>query len=260
MAGLRDVFNGIALTIAFLLLAMMPLGAVSQESGDASVLINEIALASNASLLWGPYRPNLYFGIRPRIPKSLLSGLFWAKVEDFQTVQHNIRHTCEQHEGMAGYGWDEYDVRTGGRQIVRDKGNTLDMVTEFIKVPGGSNGGSWGVRVKGMPREDGRPDQKSTVIFYTALEGLGHVEVENEKDTLGIEGTVSFVGNTAELGDFRMDITDAEMNVHPGEHYHPESYRKKPLDRTMVHSLLVPEEQLWQTKSTSQPSILFFVH
>ena len=45
--------------------------------------------ASNASLLWGPYRPNLYFGVRPRIPKSLLAGLMWAKVNDFATVQNS---------------------------------------------------------------------------------------------------------------------------------------------------------------------------
>ena len=43
--------------------------------------------AANDSLLWGPYRPNLYFGVRPRIPKSLLTGLMWAKVDSFATVQ-----------------------------------------------------------------------------------------------------------------------------------------------------------------------------
>jgi hypothetical protein len=33
-----------------------------------------------ASLVWtwGPYRPNLYFGIRPQVPKTLLLGLMWA--------------------------------------------------------------------------------------------------------------------------------------------------------------------------------------
>jgi mannosyl-oligosaccharide glucosidase len=53
---------------------------------DAQVA--EIEKASNDSLLWGPYRPNLYFGVRPRIPKSLMGGLMWTKVED-HTVQHS---------------------------------------------------------------------------------------------------------------------------------------------------------------------------
>jgi len=47
----------------------------------------ENAKLSNESLLWGAYRPNLYFGVKPRIPNSLLTGLMWARVEDFETVQ-----------------------------------------------------------------------------------------------------------------------------------------------------------------------------
>lgn len=49
----------------------------------------ENAKLSNDSLLWGPYRPNLYFGVRPRLPKSLLTGLLWAKVDSFDSVQHS---------------------------------------------------------------------------------------------------------------------------------------------------------------------------
>lgn len=56
------------------------------------------AKLSNDSLLWGPYRPNLYFGIRPRLPKSLLTGLLWAKVDSFDSVQHSmlvsLAHSC----------------------------------------------------------------------------------------------------------------------------------------------------------------------
>jgi mannosyl-oligosaccharide glucosidase len=36
----------------------------------------------DGSFLWGPYRPNLYLGLRPRIPNSLLLGLMWAGVRD----------------------------------------------------------------------------------------------------------------------------------------------------------------------------------
>ena len=50
-------------------------------------LLNAITSASNASLLWGPYRSNLYFGVRPRLPKSLLTGLLWANVDDYQSFQ-----------------------------------------------------------------------------------------------------------------------------------------------------------------------------
>jgi len=48
----------------------------------------------NSSLLWGPYRPNLYFGLRPRLPKSLLTGLLWANVDSFTNVQSSTSVHC----------------------------------------------------------------------------------------------------------------------------------------------------------------------
>ena len=62
---------------------------------DASILIDEIGRTSNQSLLWGPYRPNLYFGVRPRIPKSLKAGLLWAKVDNYQDVQQSMSTSIE---------------------------------------------------------------------------------------------------------------------------------------------------------------------
>jgi mannosyl-oligosaccharide glucosidase len=41
---------------------------------------------------------------------------------------------------MAGYGWEEYDVRTGGSQLIRDQENKIDIQTQFVKVEGGENG------------------------------------------------------------------------------------------------------------------------
>jgi mannosyl-oligosaccharide glucosidase len=57
--------------------------------GEDQKVLAENARLSNESLLWGPYRPNLYFGVRPRIPKSLTTGLLWAKVDSFESVQNS---------------------------------------------------------------------------------------------------------------------------------------------------------------------------
>lgn len=62
----------------------------NQDPNDVSILIKEAARASNQSLLWGPYKPNLYFGVRPRIANSLSAGLMWAKVDDFATAQQSM--------------------------------------------------------------------------------------------------------------------------------------------------------------------------
>ncbi|KAI4914433.1 hypothetical protein J4E85_010496 [Alternaria conjuncta] len=211
-----------------------------------SAQVAEIEKATNASLLWGPYRPNLYFGVRPRIPKSLMGGLMWTRVEDYQSVQHNFRHTCEQHE-LDGYGWDEYDVRSGGRQTIHDPANKIDITTEFIKFPGGEHGGSWGARIKGTPREDAGPNLRTTVVWYNTLAGFGNLGIEGaDPDEPGIEGDVVLKGQTKELGEFELTVTKGT-----GEHPitgHP-SYEEKPLDRTLAHSGQVPEDALWQVKA-----------
>ena len=66
------------------LLLFLSLGLTA---ADQQVL-SENAKLSNESLLWGPYRPNLYFGVKPRIPKSLVTGLLWAKVDNYQSPQN----------------------------------------------------------------------------------------------------------------------------------------------------------------------------
>lgn len=148
---------------------------------------------------------------------------------------------------MAGYGWDEYDVRYGGHQTIHDAGNAIDITTEFVKVPGGSHGGNWGVRVKGTPRDDAPENLFTTVVFYAGMEGPGNLKVTNEADDLGVEGSVKFAGTSDGLGDFTMEVTEGtEGNVHPPPSH--ESYSEKPLDRTIVASAQVSEENLWQAK------------
>lgn len=151
---------------------------------------------------------------------------------------------------MAGYGWEEYDVRHGGRQTIHDAGNSIDITTEFVKIPGGQHGGSWAVRVKGTPREDAPARLISTVLFYAGMEGFGSLAVQNERDSLGIEGAVRMEGSSNELGAFTLEVTDG-----PGTNAHPppthKSYANKPMDRTFVNSLQVPDEGIWQAKSES---------
>ena len=149
---------------------------------------------------------------------------------------------------MAGYGWDEYDVRQGGRQTIHDQGNMVDLTTDFVKFPGGENGGSWGLKIKGTPRENAPDDLLTTVVFYASIEGLGTLTVENEPDTRGIEGVVTLNGASQELGEFKIEVTPGPAtNDHPASSGEP--YGTKDLDRTMVSSLSFPEEALWQTKA-----------
>lgn len=76
MARLAQLVASVAATLA--------VGA--SASGDQSVLTSEIGRLNNQSLLWGPYKPNLYFGVRPRLPDGLWTGLLWTKVDRFEDV------------------------------------------------------------------------------------------------------------------------------------------------------------------------------
>lgn len=148
---------------------------------------------------------------------------------------------------MAGYGWEEYDVRQGGRQIIHDAGNGVDMTIDFVKIPGGHHGGHWAARIKGTPREDGPRHLMTTVIFYAGMEGLGALQFANEHDDRGQEGTVTLRGQTADLGDFELQITPGENNQHP--HRSHAVYDAKPLDRTLTGSMQVPGDQIWMAKN-----------
>lgn len=49
---------------------------------------------------WGPYRPNLYFGVRPQIPETFLMGLMWASGESRNEMLES------KYASLIGdYGW-----------------------------------------------------------------------------------------------------------------------------------------------------------
>jgi mannosyl-oligosaccharide glucosidase len=75
---------GKSLTTA-LVIALALLAPASASSPD----LKDYERATNQSLLWGPYRPNVYFGVRPRLPDGLQMGLLWTRVEDYESIQHS---------------------------------------------------------------------------------------------------------------------------------------------------------------------------
>ena len=75
---------------------------------EINTVSGQYSQLSNDSLLWGPYRSSLYFGIRPRIPRSLLSGLMWFNVDSYDAIG-NLRHVYEQGDNMKKANWVSYD-------------------------------------------------------------------------------------------------------------------------------------------------------
>ena len=119
---------------------------------------------------WGSYRPHVYFGMKTRSPRSVVTGacgaggargggragpgliaappppgLMWLQ----QREGAELRHTCEQSDGLARYGWLLHDGESFGLQDIHDRG--LLLRTEFVKRPGGLHGGDWSWRVTARP-------------------------------------------------------------------------------------------------------------
>ncbi|KAF1358227.1 glycoside hydrolase [Lizonia empirigonia] len=144
-----------------ILVALALVAPTLSTTADSSLYSNE------APLLWGSYRPNIYLGLRPRIPESLVAGLMWGKLDE---QEKKLRHTVEQSDGMAMYGWTTYDARAGGTQLIQDVGNQIDITTEFVKKSEGQSAGNWALRIKGNPRNGAPADLKTSVIFYVGME------------------------------------------------------------------------------------------
>lgn len=91
-------------------------------------------------------------------------------------------------------------------------------------------------------------DLKTTVVFYAAMEApLGQMGVMNEQEEGGQTGSVKLEGNIpGALGDFAIEVTEGK-GEHPSNTPHPAADDKL-LDRTLVKSLQLPVEALWQTK------------
>ncbi|ORX53928.1 glycoside hydrolase [Hesseltinella vesiculosa] len=195
---------------------------------------------TNSSLLWGTYRPNLYFGTRPRTPDSLMTGLMWFDASHFQGFQR-MRHACEQGDGLAGYGYQKHDGRAFAKQHLNDEPSNVEITTEFIKVPGGKEGGDWGVRIHGKPIHSHLPAMTS-VLFYFGLEGEGSMDITSRMSSKGLASPVKLEGDTPDLGDFEVEVIDGLLNDHPRQGLDQD------LTKTQWVGLQVPEGNVWRAK------------
>lgn len=193
------------------IVASLAASASSSSPPSSSLSLEDLNHALNAqhttnqSLLWGTYRPNLYFGLRTRSPVSFLTGLLWYGVGDYRNFG-NLRHECSHDNNIGVYTWAEHDGRTWGRQVLEDTGTNWRIETEHIKFPGGEHGGSWAVRIRGSPLSATRL-ARAAFTFYAGLEGLGTLKLEGELHREGLS-QASLIGDSPELGEFTLRIID----------------------------------------------------
>lgn len=161
---------------------------------------------------WGSYRPHVYFGMKTRSPRSVVTGLMWLQ----QREGAELRHTCEQSDGLARYGWLLHDGESFGLQDIHDRG--LLLRTEFVKRPGGLHGGDWSWRVTARPEGAGSRAALVSLFFYVATDGQGALQPHLEDGTR----LAAVTGTSEELGDFR--ITFLRPTADSGEDVQYSSY------------------------------------
>ncbi|XP_037663166.1 mannosyl-oligosaccharide glucosidase [Choloepus didactylus] len=151
-------------------------------------------------LFWGTYRPHVYFGMKTRSPRPLLTGLMWAQQGANPGIPQ-LKHTCEQGDGVGPYGWEFHDGLSFGRQHIQD--GALRLTTEFVKRPGGQHGGDWTWRVTVEPQASGTSTLPLVSLFFYVVTDGKEVLVPE----VGTKGQLKFIsGHTDELGDFRLTL------------------------------------------------------
>ncbi|CAM9634467.1 unnamed protein product, partial [Choristocarpus tenellus] len=210
----------------------------------------------NASMMWGTYRPGVYFGFKSRTaPDWVGAGLMWHAGADSSSSP--IRHECSEGDGLERYGWLEHDGVGYGSQEIVDTRSEISLKTLMVKPAvmegvGGEGADAADVhlvsRIEVSPTEEAgaRGDRRTSIYLYFGVDcnatsqdqvscldsagaGVG-LEVSSftgtggGDDSMGSE-TLLISGSTLQLGRFVLEATPsfskpdvpAETEVQVGE-------------------------------------------
>jgi len=164
---------------------------------------------------WGSYRPGVYFGMKTRAPKDVVTGMMYF-VPKFATQGGlGLRHWCEQGDNLAQFGWNKHDGVNFGVQTIID--TAVNVTTSFVKQPGGVNGGDWTNRIKVEPLRKQDRGLEVSVLYYAALEeGTDGGSLQPRLDQRD-GNMVAIAGSSAALGGWKLwwqEVGDITGNFH----------------------------------------------
>lgn len=142
--------------------------------------------------LWGSYRSNVYFGMRPRIPESVVAGVMWFSYDG----KFGVRHACEHGDRLQRYGWTHHDGRGFGQQEILD--NMFSLNTDFLTLSEPDLGDTWTARFSLSSRVS--QPQLVSLIMYVYNEGAGEIAfAKSSKNSIE-----EIYGHTPEFNQFRV--------------------------------------------------------
>ncbi|AAS53854.2 AFR483Cp [Eremothecium gossypii ATCC 10895] len=201
---------------------------------------------TNRSLLWAPYRANCYFGVRPRYVNAepFLMGLMWMNTKTVEAIG-KIRHFVDTQDDMTKYGWEMYDPRIGGKQVILDTVNNLNLTIYFVKSHDGVN---WGFRVRGEALDKSSPLDSASIIYYMKQNGDSKENYLTSEQVTS-DNKLRLTGYSGELGEYEVLISTVKGN----------SYKKAKVlsseadpSRIAHLSMVVPDDRVWNANEIFQ--------
>ena len=161
---------------------------------------------------WGSYRPGVYFGMKTRSAKDIVTGLMWFLPRHVTQGNLGLRHWCEQGDNLRQFGWNKHDGRHFGIQNILDRGVRVE--TSFVKVAGGSHGGDWTNRIS----FNGVDGTEVSMLYYVAVEDGSDASVEAQYDESGAMSGVN--GHSSTLSSWRLWWETSDHSTSISEKYH----------------------------------------
>lgn len=161
------------------------------------------------SLIWGTYRPQIYFGIRPAISNSILSGLLWFSPTRYDSFLQ-ARHDCDENDSIDGYGWKYHDGRSFAIQEIRDTPNNYLIETSWLKTgheaASGSkrSSGSWAVRIRGTVLNPGESKYRA--------ESRTYAHIAEHTDLAAVLSPIWYFSSESAQGSFEPLFEDQEFS------------------------------------------------
>ncbi|CAJ0931080.1 unnamed protein product, partial [Mesorhabditis belari] len=153
--------------------------------------------------IWGSFRSQNYFGLRTKTPKGMLFGMAWYSQPSMMSMP-NMRHVCDQGDGLNHYAWTKADGRSFGQQIVNDSSGLI-LNTDWI-----SHEDTFTARISGLQKN---PKQRTAVILYLLK--------QDPQATLSINKKLNdrhvkrlFNGQSDEFGSYYVDLSISAHGVY----------------------------------------------
>jgi len=229
----------ISFTIVLLAIVAYFLINVSDGAGQCTALpsrglLSELPIEHNKTLLWGSYRPNVYFGMRSRTgPIAAVAGAMWGFKD--ASGRMVLRHQCQESDDLTKYGWNRHDGESFGVQDIEDAKAGLHLTTSFVKHPTGKTGGDWVARIEGKSLGGGKSREVS-IFFYVGFIDDSESYIDDEdlnpvKSKFDIEahpdgGAILYASSEStpeEVGPFTViapkstSISKKKMRIYTGE-------------------------------------------